>query len=98
MQQRCCVHWNSKTNIHGQPFVKETTYPKLVTNETGEEAVQFVWQLAQARAHEAPRFMAHQVTCVGVPLDPYAEYGLRFIFCRVVGGTDDARNVVPDGW
>ena len=53
---------------------KETTYPELVTSarcrlvvvviETGgrwsEEAVQFVWQLAQAKAQEAPRFLTQQ--------------------------------------
>ena len=54
---------------------KESTYPELVAStrcflvvvavETGgrwsEEAVQFVWQMAQTKAREAPRFLAHQV-------------------------------------
>ena len=54
---------------------KETTYLELVPStrcllvvvatETrlwwSEEAVQFVWQLAQAKAREASRFLAHQV-------------------------------------
>ena len=54
---------------------KEATYPELATStrcrlvvvaiETGgrwsEEAVQFIWQLAQAKAQEAPRFLTQQV-------------------------------------
>ena len=53
---------------------KETTYPELASSarcrlvvvaiETGgrwsEEAVQFMWQLAQAKAQEAPLFLIQQ--------------------------------------
>ena len=54
---------------------KEATYTELATStryrlvvvaiETGgrwsAEAVQFIWQLAQAKAQEAPRFLTQQV-------------------------------------
>ena len=54
---------------------KEATYPELAAStrcmlvvvaiETGgrwsEEAVQFIWQLAQAKAQDAPRYMTQQV-------------------------------------
>ena len=77
---------------------KETTYPELVAStrcllvvvaiETGgrwsDEAVQFVRQLAQAKALP-----------VSWPTKWHLRGSLRFFFCSVVGGTDDVRILVP---
>ena len=87
---------------------KEATSPELATStrcmlvvvaiETGgrwsEEAVQFIWQLAQAKAQDA--LDSAGGTRLGTPLDPHAEHSVRLVLRRVNGGTNVARDVVPD--
>ena len=83
---------------------KEATYPELATStrcrlvvvaiETGgrwsEEAVQFVWQLAQAKAQEAPRFLTQQVALAWERRWTRMLHSVRRVLRRVIGGTDVA--------
>ena len=57
-----------------------------------------LWFIDRMRLWPTTPWLECRGTRVGAPLDPHAECGLRFFFCRVVGGTDDARIFVPDGW
>ena len=82
---------------------KEATYPELamstrcrpvvVAIETGgrwsEEAVQFIWLLAQAK-RGSPVPDSAGGPRLGTPLDPHAEHSGRLVLRRVIGGTDVA--------
>ena len=66
----------------------------VVAIETGgrwsEEAVQFVWQLAQAKAQEAPRFLTQQVALAWERRWTHMLHSVRRVLRRVIGGTDVA--------
>ena len=72
---------------------KENKYPELLNGRCrlggrrSSEAVDFIWQLAEAKAREVPSFISHQTAFVWERRwGKDAEHGVRCGVCGVFGG------------